>query len=214
MWMIKTVDVAEHERALLFRNGQFARVLRPGRHRLVAFRPRKRFRVETFDLTNPVFDYRLGEFLVNAHPELRQDVFEVIETGETEVALVRVDGRVREIVAPAARRILWRGVHRIEVERFDIAETFEVGDEAMSLIRQLALVDRATLAEAISFDEVPDGEVGLLFVNGQLDRVLDPGPHAFWKFNRTLRVFRVPTRLQTVEVAGGRPCPSTGSPDP
>lgn len=202
MWMIKTVDVAEHERALLFRNEQFERVLRPGRYRLVSIRPGKRIRLEKFDLTNPVFDHRLGEFLVNAHPELRQDVFEVVETGESEVAIIRINGRVREILSPAARRILWRGVHRIEVERFDIAAGFEVGDKALSLIRQLALVNRAALAETISLDEVPDGEVGLLFVNGQLDRVLAPGPHAFWKFNRTLRVFRVPTRLQTVEVAG------------
>lgn len=202
MWMIKTVDVAEHERALLFRNEQFERVLRPGRYRLASLRPDKRLRVEKFDLTAPFFEHRLGEFLVNAHPALREDVFEVVETGEAEIALVRIDGRVREIVAPAARRILWRDAHRIEIERFDIAESFEVGDDATSLIRQLALVDRAKLVETISFDEVPDGEVGLLFVNGRLDRVLEPGPHAFWKFNRTLRVFRMPTRLQTVEVAG------------
>lgn len=202
MWMIKTVAVAEHERALLFRDGRFERVLGPGRHRVVSIRPSARIRVDEFDLTDLVFVHPLADFLVNTYPKLREDVFEVVETGDAEVAVVRADGQVHEVVAPASRRIFWRGAYRVDVERFDIAETFEVVGDVASLIRQLALVDRTALAAAISFDEVPEGEVGLLFVDGQLDRVLDPGPHAFWKFNRTLRVFRVPTRLQTVEVTG------------
>lgn len=202
MWMIKTIEIAEHERALLFRNDSFARVLMPGRHRFSTFGRWNRIRVEKFDLTEPVFEHKLGDFLVKAHPELLARVFQVIETGDHEVGLVRIDGRLREILAPATRKIYWNGVHKVELETRDISEDFELGEEAISLIRQLALVDRAGLLESVNSGEVPDGEVGLLLVNGQLDRVLEPGPYAFWKFNRTLRVMRMVTRLQTVEVAG------------
>ncbi len=44
--------------------------------------------------------------------------------------------------------------------------------------------------------------MGLLLVNGRLERVLEPGNHAFWKFNWTLQVKHLDTRLQAVEVSG------------
>jgi regulator of protease activity HflC (stomatin/prohibitin superfamily) len=49
---------------------------------------------------------------------------------------------------------------------------------------------------------VPQHHVGLLFVDGKVHQMLQPGLHAFWKFNRDLRVELVDLRMQPLEVAG------------
>ena len=49
---------------------------------------------------------------------------------------------------------------------------------------------------------MPEHFVGVLFVDGKLDRLLDPGLHAFYRFNRDLRVEFVDLRLQAIEVSG------------
>ena len=83
MLMIKRFEIAENERGLLFRNDNFVRVLGPGRYRFANLRPLVRVRVDVYDITNPVFEHRLAEFLVKAHPELRDRVFQVVELGDT-----------------------------------------------------------------------------------------------------------------------------------
>ncbi len=151
MWGIKTVIVSEHERALLFRDGDFVRVLMPGRHRLVSLWPLQRVEVEVFDLTSPEFEHERGDFLVRAHPELRGVHFDVVETSEREVAVVRIDGQVKHVVEPADRRIFWRSVHQLDVERFDIGTEFALGAEAASLVRQLSIFDLKALGRSILF---------------------------------------------------------------
>ena len=107
MW-IQRIDIAENERGLLFRNENFVRVLGPGRYRFLQLAPWLRVRVDRYDLTNPIFEHALAEFLVKTHPELREGVFQVVELGDHEVGLQIVDGKLTGIVPPATRMIYWR----------------------------------------------------------------------------------------------------------
>ena len=192
--------IAESERGLLFLDGSFERVLEPGVHRITSWRAP--VRIDRYDVTNPVFDYAQGDFLVKAHPELVGEVFDVTSLGDTEVGLVYIDGKLSDVLAPAQRAIYWRGVHEVRVEVHDISEELAVPTAHVTLLGHHRGVDRSTLAAAIEYAEVPDNFAGLLIVNGRLERVLEPGPHAFWKFNRTLQVKYMDMRLQSVEVQG------------
>jgi len=60
----------------------------------------------------------------------------------------------------------------------------------------------ASIADAVSTVEVPDTAVGLLIVDGALTKVLTPGLHVFWKFQRTVKVETVDRRVQNMEVSG------------
>jgi regulator of protease activity HflC (stomatin/prohibitin superfamily) len=201
MWM-QRVEIAENQRGLLFRNDNFVRVLGPGRYRFASLGPLMRVRVDVYDLTNPVFEHRLAEFLVKVHPELRESAFQVVELGDQEVGLEFIDGRLTGIVPPATRKIYWRGLHDVRVDVQEIAVEFAVPAERVGLIGHLRGANRVALVAAVEYTEVADGHVGLLFVNGRLERVLEPGSHAFWKFNRTLQVKHLDTRLQPLEVSG------------
>jgi regulator of protease activity HflC (stomatin/prohibitin superfamily) len=200
MRLYSKIVIAENERALLFRRRSFERVLSPGVHRIRRW-PGE-MRVDRYDVTNPEFAHPLGEFLVKTHPELIGDVFEVFELGDHEVGLVVVDEKLAGVVPPATRKIFWRGLHRVQVEVQDIGAELAVPAQRVSLLGHQRNIERAELAAAIEYTEVPDNHAGLLLVNGRLDRVLEPGPHAFWKFNRTVVVKYLDMRLQNVEVAG------------
>ena len=50
--------------------------------------------------------------------------------------------------------------------------------------------------------QVPQHTSASLYVDGKVHEVLQPGLHAFWNFNRDLRVEMVDLRLQALEVAG------------
>ena len=50
--------------------------------------------------------------------------------------------------------------------------------------------------------QVAAGHVGVLKVDGVLERLLQPGKAAFWRFNRDIEVEMVETRLQSMEVSG------------
>jgi regulator of protease activity HflC (stomatin/prohibitin superfamily) len=50
--------------------------------------------------------------------------------------------------------------------------------------------------------QVPAFHVVVLYVDGKLHGVLEPGVYAFWKFGRDLRAEFVDMRLQALEVAG------------
>jgi regulator of protease activity HflC (stomatin/prohibitin superfamily) len=202
MIVMKRAEIAENERGLLFRNDNFVRVLGPGRYRFAHVRPWMRVRVDKYDLTNPVFEHELAEFLIKAHPELRERTFQVVELGDHEVGLETVDGKLVGIVPPAARKIYWKGLHDVRVDVQDISEEFAVPADRVSLIGHLRGVERAALVAAVQYGEVPDGRVGLLLVNGKLVKVLESGSHAFWKFNRSIEVKVLDTRLQTLEVGG------------
>jgi regulator of protease activity HflC (stomatin/prohibitin superfamily) len=199
-WKIyKKVEIADHERGLLFHRDNFVRVLMPGGYWLID--PANRRHVDEYDLTNPVFEHPIEEFLVKTHPELHEHL-QVIELGDREVGLVYLDGKLKDVLAPATRKIYWKGLHDVRVDIHDLTADFAVTPELVNLLAHLRGVERARLAAALEYTQVNDGHVGLLFVDGVLERRLAPGPHAFWKFNRTIQVRHVDMRLQTLEVSG------------
>ncbi len=200
LWKYYTkVEVAEHERVLLFRRDNFVRVLMPGVWRL--WDPLGRLHTDKYDLTNPVFEHPIDEFLVKSHEELR-DHLQVVELGDDDVGLVYIDQKLRDVLSPTTRKIYWKDLHDVRVDVHDVRDQFTVPRELVSRLGHLHTVGHARLALALEYLEVPDNHVGLLFVNGKLDRTLEPGAHAFWKFGRTIQTRVVDTRLQSVEVSG------------
>src|SRR5210317_1319074 len=122
----KKFVVRQHERALLFRDGDFVKFLEPGVHRIGTFL--YAYTIERFDITQPVFGHRLQDFLIEKHPRQVDLYFEVVATGQNEIAVVYHNDRVTMVMAPATRHLFTKGVMKIRVERIDIVETLEVDE--------------------------------------------------------------------------------------
>lgn len=199
--MFRKFFVKKDERALLFRKGDFVALLAPGEH--YRFDPLKQLTVERFSLAQTRFEHRLASYLVRAEPALVAQHFHVVELGPSELALRYENGVLTELIAPNTRALYWKGFIEIRVERIDSTDQFEVAAD----VSRLLLNAGRNAAKIIGIDgvfalQVPAYHVGVLFVDGKVDRLLDPGAHAFYRFNRELRAEVVDLRLQALDVGG------------
>jgi regulator of protease activity HflC (stomatin/prohibitin superfamily) len=201
MKTIRRITIAQHERGLLFRNRSFERILEPGVHWL--FDPLGRTEVQVHDLTVPEFEHPRADVLVKEAPERIDQHLEIVEIGDREVGVVRKQGRIAGILAPGRRQLYWKGPIAVSVERHDLTASLELPKAlAVQLVRGAKQPLAGQVAEAISAVEVPDTSVGLLIVDGAFVRELEPGLHAFWKFQRALKAELVDRRVQAMDVSG------------
>ncbi|MBK7617448.1 MAG: slipin family protein [Burkholderiales bacterium] len=197
----KRVKVKKNERGLLLRNGDFERVLPPGRHWLVsAF---DELRVETFALEQAAFTHGLADYLMAHEPEVVAREFVRVELGETQVGLRTEHGLLVELLAPGTRRLYWRGLADVQVEVVNIADSAELAPALVQRLVQTQLRQRAVagLAGVLQL-QVPEHGAALLWVDGKVEKLLAPGSYAFWKFNRNVSAELVDLRLQALDVAG------------
>lgn len=202
MFLVRKFHVKKDERALLFERGDFVEMLGPGEH--VRFDPLRRLTVEKFALANTRFEHRLADFLVKVAPETVAREFHVVALGPTEVGLRYENGVLAEVLAPNTRRLYWKGYVDLAFERVDIAAGFAVDAKLVPQLVTLApggFKAKVTGAEVYAV-QVPQFNVAVLYVDGKLHAVLEPGLTAYWRFGRDLRVDFVDLRLQVLEVAG------------
>ncbi|WP_207717461.1 slipin family protein [Caenimonas soli] len=197
----KRVTVKKNERGILLRNGDFERVLRPGRYMLVALVDQ--LRVETFALEQAAFTHGLADYLMASEPAVVAAEFVRVELGETQVGLRSENGVLVEVLAPATRRLYWKGLVDVQVEVIDIAATAEVPAETTARLTQTQLRQRCVTGLAgVLQVQVPEHSAGVLTIDGKVERLLVAGSYAFWKFNRNVAVELVDLRLQALEVTG------------
>jgi regulator of protease activity HflC (stomatin/prohibitin superfamily) len=198
---MKRIVIAQHERGLKFRDRSFVAVLEPGVHRI--FDPQRRTDVQVCDLAVAELVQPRVEFLLKAAaPSMVKQYFTVVALGEREVGLVYKDGKLSGLLPPGARQLYWRGPIEVRVDAQDISKEFELSKDLAQLLVRAKQPLATQVAEAVSAVEVPETAFGLLIVDGELERVLEPGLHAFWKYHRMLKTELVDRRVQSMEVQG------------
>lgn len=186
-----TLTVKDGERALLTRNGRLERVLGPGRHRL--FDPLRQLTAEVFSVVRAEFPLERYVVLKAARPDLAAELFELVETGANEIAIVSLDGRPVQLMTPWQARVYWKVATSVDAVRIDVT-----GDPKVDP-RHLAMIERnrsTVVTEAV----VENHEAGLLYVEGRLVERLAPGRHAFWVAGRRIEVKRLDLRPQAIEI--------------
>lgn len=139
-FLMLRLTVKDGERAFLMRNGRFERVLGPRRHRL--FDPLRGLSVELHNAVRAEFPADRFTVLKAARPDVSAEMFEAVETGEDELAIVSLDGRPAHVLGPYQLRVYGKVVTRVDVERIDVGSAPKV--EA----RHLAMLERAGLRAA------------------------------------------------------------------
>ncbi|MGI9302692.1 MAG: slipin family protein, partial [Gammaproteobacteria bacterium] len=164
---------------------------------------RKRYDVERFDISVPAFRHRLVDLFVKNFAADVEKRFTVVETSADQVAVTYKNGRLDDVIAPDQRALYWQGVVDVTVETFNLAEDYVVVSRIAKALmtdrsgQLVSVADRAIYARA-----VPEGHVGLLYIDGKLIEALAPGVHAFWKFNRSVAVELIDLRVKALEVGG------------
>lgn len=202
----KTVDIADNERALMFRRNRLESVLSPGRHRIQTLTGH--VRLETYDVTDVVFNNAKAKFLLNTHTEILDSYIERYELADSQLGLFYRDNHLVDILAPGSFLSVWKGVENIRVDIIDIEDDFVIGEKLMGLLGGgrnagfSATKLGKSAAQAVNHVEILDEHIGLLIVNGKFEQLLQPGSYGYWKYNRSIVVKLLDMRLQAIEVSG------------
>ena len=197
----KTVDIADNERALMYRRNRFEKVLEPGRHRFMdAY---NEIEINLYDITSAAFDAPRARFLVNEYSDALEKYLDVFELSDTQVGILYRNGKFEEILSPGSFRAVWKGEDQFSIDTIDIVNRYEIDSKLIGILgRGIKIGQSRTAMQAIAYVEVPDEQVGLLMVNGKFEKILEPGAHGLWKFNRSIVIKILDLRLQSSDVSG------------
>jgi regulator of protease activity HflC (stomatin/prohibitin superfamily) len=190
--MIRHWIVGDNERVVLIRKRRFASILGPGAHWVFGVR----VKAERHNTRYPELSSEWADFIATQRPEVAAEHFTVIETGDSEVAVVYFDGKVARVVGPGQRVLYWRAVVAVTFERIDVTAEPEV---PARLVAPLARLGQASLA---LFTLVDEGKRGLVHLDGRLIRELGPGAYGFWTAVAQPKIAITELRRQTLEVTG------------
>jgi len=188
------VLVKENERGLHLYKGEIQGLLRPGEHMLRA--RRNRLEVEWHDLRTPEFTSVYEQAIFDKLPDVADQHLTVFRTDRTEIAVIERDGKIHTVLGPDSKLIVWNDAGPWSSEIVDVSAMPTI---APVLMRRLS---KANALHAATVVTISDGEAGLLFVDGALDRQLEPGVHAFWTPGRLIKTKVVDLRRQSIDVGG------------
>lgn len=115
----KRVIVGDQERVLVAKNGRFGGILMPGVYRMFVTSDVS-LELERHDVRNLVFQSVWDEYLIQERRDLADRYFTRIETSDTQIAMVYVDGKLFNVMLPAKRMLFWRKLADITAEVVDI----------------------------------------------------------------------------------------------
>ena len=195
MFWTQRVVIGDAERGLVYRNRRFERVLAPGVYRLFAWRAQ--MEVVVHDIRQPEYAGKDVDALIQALGERLAGTFVLAEVGVNEVGLLSKHGKLEDVLAPGSRKLYWRGLVPVAIERVAIAADLQVQAAVARRLRQLGILSKVAVVL-----EVPAESAGLVFVDNTLVQVLGAGSYAFWNFQKNVAVETVELRVQAMEVAG------------
>ena len=190
--MLRHVLIGDNERVLVVRNRRFAEILGPGERWLFG-RGIERVRLSVRDL---IFTGEWADYIASRSPETVARHFTLVETSDSQVAVVYVDGRLSRVIAPSNRVLYWKDAAEITFELIDARA------EAEAPVRLLPALARLGRESCVTFAAVEEGKRGLLYLDGRLARELGPGIYGFWNTIAAPRVDVLETRVQNLEVTG------------
>lgn len=185
------IEIRDHERGILFKNGNFKGILKPGGHFIFPF---SQASIEIMDITNPFYlaGYPLDIFLQNT--ELCNELA-TIDVADKEIALHYIDGKFKEVLA-TGKYAFWTALQKHTFTLVNIS-TPQIPDN----------IDKALLAlpQFRAYCGVYDIEPhmkGILFFNNILQGILEPGRYYFWLGLNKIDISNVDMRKRQIEING------------
>jgi regulator of protease activity HflC (stomatin/prohibitin superfamily) len=191
--------VQKNQYALLFRQGEFTRILSPGKYYLLAFDATARILLCDW-VDQPVLRHPLLSFWWQ-YEKVKLDPFvEYVETRPEEFALVMVHGRVADILPPGTQAAVWRD----SKATLDIQPLAEVMPMPEGLRRKMLAASQSIqqkLAKHLFAVSVGKYQQGILYIDGVPEALLGVGEYRYWQFHQRYEVVLVETRIQNLEVS-------------
>lgn len=186
--------IKSYEKGLLFRHGDFVRMLEPGSYRMWSrLYSASRDRIEVVSTLATKFEHKILDVLTE-NRELRA-ALQIVELADHERALVWKDGRLAYIVGPG-RHAFWNEPYKIQIEVFD---TSALRFEHPKLEAIVSFAGSSKWLKGVNVDEHEDA---LLIKDGKIVETLGKGRHVFWSNVGQVTWKAIDRREQVADVAG------------
>ncbi len=172
----KTFYIKPNEIGILYHRSDFKKILQPGTYTYFGWH----WRVKTDDLNYPEAKIENLELLLRNNSSELEQYLVVVRTGFNQVALVRL-GQNWIGVAPNQLRAFWRGFIEVETHLFNLEESLELPAQFVQRVRGVTL-------NGLKKFQISESEIGLLYVQNNFVRPLEPGEYAFWSVDRDVKV--------------------------
>jgi regulator of protease activity HflC (stomatin/prohibitin superfamily) len=168
--------VKQYAKGLLFKNGNFVSMLEPGEHNLFAVG--QRFEVVTYDINAGVFEHPIKDYLIAKRPAVIAEHFSLVQTDAAQIAVVKRDGVILEIVPPNTRALFWRGFVPLEVEHLNVADGLSLANDHVLLARK-----SAGWVQKFFTDVAPtDGSIAIVSRSGTISNLIVTGERKlYWR---------------------------------
>ncbi len=185
------IRISKDERGLLFRHNDYITCLKPGSY----FRPKfLGYLCVKMNVKDKFVTHRdMNLYLKDASLFEELDVVDVLDN---EIVLRYEDGKFIEVLE-AGRHAFWKVLKNHQFIKIDKV------DPRVPLDIQKGILNHASIASHVFYQEVQNYEVGLLTYNGVFQEVLNPGRYYFWlKSPIQAKVQMVDLRNQQLEING------------
>ena len=185
------IMIRDHERGLLFKNGNYRKVLKPGKHFIMPFSESK---IEIMDITKPFYvtGYDLDIFLQDA---LLCEELSVIDIADKNIAFHFVDEKFQEVLG-TGKYAFWNVLKKHMFSLVDISNPEIDAHIDRNLLGRPQLRNYST-----AYDIEPYMK-GILFFDNKMQRLLEPGRHYFWLGSSKVDIIKVDMRKREIEING------------
>ena len=150
---LRRIKVKQRSRVLLIKNGKLLKVLEPGAY-IVFLSPFADWKIEVHNVHNLAFRNRWSDYVIHQRPDLVEKHFHLVETTDTELAMVSVDGTLYQVLLPSRRALFWKDESTLKVEYVNLIDesdesemTFgEITLTGTEIDKQLSALDDSTSA--------------------------------------------------------------------
>ncbi len=185
---MKRVVINTGKIGLVYKNGDYKRMLTAGKHWLGPFES-----VVVYDMAQAFVPGRnLNLYLQD---EALANALTLVDVADNEIALRFEHSNFKSVLLPG-RYAYWKGLVEHSFIKADLSKV-EITESISGEILQ-----KGVILPYIRAYHVASYEKGILFINGKFEKVLEKGDYLFWKNTIPINVLKTDMRQLQMEVSG------------
>lgn len=185
---MKKLNIYANQIGITYKNGEVIKVYTQGEYYISLFR-----QVVVYDMS-AAFSPAIELNILLQHEELK-DVLYVIEIKDQQVGILYKNGLFKQVLTTGTH-LYFKGVNEI---------TYQIINTADYLIAETLdknLISRSEMAPYIRTFYIDIHEKALLFVDGELSKVMDSGQYHYFKNATAIQVLKADMRQMNLEMNG------------
>jgi regulator of protease activity HflC (stomatin/prohibitin superfamily) len=185
---MKRVNVNAGKIALVFKKGNYKRVITEGNHWLTPFEEAIEYNMSkpfspSVELNILLRDEQLAGYLT------------IVEVKDNEIVLQYENGNFKNVLVPG-RYAFWKGATEFSFIRADRSKMEIAADIDMNTILRQEVLAYVRVYVVESYER------GLLYIDGKFEKILEAGIYHFWKNAIAISVVKTDLRQLQMEISG------------